>query len=105
MTENISCFAKSVAAVLLTMLMGVTLYAQNGRMLTGSVADSDGNPVIGAGVLVNGSTSGTVTDGEGRFYLNLSSSGDVVLRVDCLGYKSRTITVPEASSEVNIVIE
>lgn len=105
MTEKISCFAKSVAAVLLAMLMGVTLYAQNGRMLTGFVADSDGNPVIGAGVLVNGSTSGTVTDGEGRFYLNLSSSGDVVLRVDCLGYKSRTITVPEASSEVNIVIE
>ena len=46
------------------LLMGTTAFAQN--MVTGTVEDADG-PLIGASVLVKGTTRGTITDFDGQF--------------------------------------
>ncbi|WP_270633708.1 TonB-dependent receptor [Parabacteroides goldsteinii] len=65
---------------------------QDRRRITGVVKDkSTGEPVIGVNVLVKGSTNGTVTDIDGRFSLEVSSSD--ILSVSYIGYMSQEITV------------
>ena len=46
-------------------------YAQN-YQLTGSVLDGNNEPLIGANVIVAGTTNGTVTDIDGNFSLEVS---------------------------------
>ena len=54
-------------AAMLFASIGIAL-AQNTVTVTGKVvAESDGQPVAGAYVLVNGTTIGTITDGDGKF--------------------------------------
>ena len=50
-------------------LLIVGAYAQN-KTVTGTVIDFTGEPVIGASVLVNGTTNGTITDLNGKFTLS-----------------------------------
>lgn len=65
-------------------------YAQNARTVTGSVMDEFGEPVIGATVMVIGTTTGTVTDMDGKFSLSVPENGK--LSVSFIGYLTQTIT-------------
>ena len=57
------------------LLAATTMFAQN-LTVTGVVtAEEDGLPVVGASVLVNGTTLGTITDIDGKFTItNVPSS-------------------------------
>ncbi len=59
--------------------------------VTGTVTDQSGLPVIGAGVLVEGTSDGAVTDGDGKYTLTLSP--DAVLKISFLGYQDQTVAV------------
>ncbi|MCR5549199.1 MAG: TonB-dependent receptor [Bacteroidales bacterium] len=76
-----------------------------GRQIRGLVTDDSGLPVIGAGVLLSGTNSGTTTGPDGRFVLDLKNEGDVRLDISSLGYHDKTVSVPAAQSEITIVIE
>ena len=66
-------------------------YAQN-KTVTGTVIDFTGEPVIGASVLVNGTTNGTITDLNGKFTLsNVPAKGTIT--VTYIGYKKQEISV------------
>ncbi len=55
--------------------------------ISGVVIDAYGQPIIGAGVILKGTTSGTVTDIDGKFSMELpAGSKDGVLQFTCLGY-------------------
>jgi TonB-linked SusC/RagA family outer membrane protein len=71
--------------------------SQQGRRITGVVYDAAGEPVIGANVLEKGTTNGVVTDLDGRFALDVKSSGSV-LTVSFIGYVSQDITVGTQTS-------
>ncbi len=58
--------------------------------VTGMVQDADG-PLIGASVLVQGTTRGTITDIDGQYAIE-ANMGDV-LEFSYMGYSSQTITV------------
>lgn len=62
------------------------------RTVSGVVYDSDGLPVIGAGVMVEGSLHGTVTDEDGRWTLELEDD-NVTLEISSMGYQSQSIAV------------
>ena len=62
------------------------------RTVSGVVYDSDGLPVIGAGVMVKGSLHGTVTDEDGRWTLELEDD-NVTLEISSMGYQSQSIAV------------
>lgn len=47
---------------------------QSGRVVTGTVTDKAGEPIIGANVLVKGTSQGIITDLDGNFTLNNVSS-------------------------------
>ncbi|MDR1381381.1 MAG: carboxypeptidase-like regulatory domain-containing protein, partial [Tannerella sp.] len=69
---------------------------QTGRTITGTVVDSDGEPVIGANVMEKGVTNGTVTDADGRFSLNVSA--DATLTVSYIGYVTQEVATGGRSS-------
>ncbi len=58
--------------------------------IVGTVKDINGNPIIGAGVLVKGTTMGASTDLDGKFSISLTGDlpSDTVLEFSCLGYKT-----------------
>ncbi|MFI3316315.1 MAG: TonB-dependent receptor [Rikenellaceae bacterium] len=59
--------------------------------IEGYVFDESNEPLIGASVLIDGSTTGTVTDVEG--YYNLSAPGDATLIVSYIGYDDQMVNV------------
>ena len=59
--------------------------------IKGKIVDSNGDPVIGANVMVKGTTNGTITDIDGNFVLNNVSGG--TLTISFIGYKTLEIPV------------
>ena len=78
---------------------GVDAFAQDKRVITGQVLDQSSYPVIGAAVVVEGTTSGTVTDIDGNYKLEVSADAQN-LQVSFLGYF--TEIVPITGNVVNV---
>lgn len=83
------------------MMSAVSLLAQN-HQVSGTVADPSGEPLIGVGIVIKGTTTGTMTDVDGTF--SLSVPAGAVLEISSIGYASQEITVGD-KSVLNIVLE
>ena len=82
---------KRVALFFSMILLGVTLNAQNVN-LSGKVVDSNGEPVIGASVvLVGNNTVGAITDLDGNYSLSVPANSSVT--VSFIGYTTQTVAV------------
>ena len=82
---------KKTIALLSILILGTTSFAQN-RPLSGKVVDQNGEPVIGASVVVVGNTGiGAVTGADGTYQLNVPANASVT--VSCIGYSSVTEAV------------
>jgi TonB-linked SusC/RagA family outer membrane protein len=77
------------------MLTGAVAFAQQGKRITGTVTDTQGEALIGASVSIQGTSVGTVTDEDGKFSLT-TKVGDV-LSVASIQYESKTVKVDEQS--------
>ena len=78
--------------------------AQNTITVTGKVvAESDGQPVAGAYVLVNGTTIGTITDGEGKFGIKAVPADAKEIIVTFLGMSTASAKV--TSEPLHIVMK
>lgn len=64
-----------------------TSVEQQEDFCTGSVKDSNGNPIIGAAVQIKGTTTGVSADLDGKFTLGGVKPGDILL-IQSIGYKS-----------------
>ena len=64
---------------------------------SGVVIDSAGEPVIGAGVVIEGSTNGTITDVDGRWELVVPSTTTKIV-ISSLGYKEQAVAAGSASA-------
>ena len=83
------------------LLMGVaTVSAQ--KRVTGRVVDTDGQPVIGASVRVEGEKGVAVTDDNGNFTLNNVSASAKELRITYIGKKAQTVSI---AANVRVVME
>ena len=88
-------------AVVLTILSGcICAFGQN--VVTGKVVDENGLPMIGAGVLVQDSSRGVVTDLDGMYSIQLNDS-EGVLVFSYLGYANQSVVVG-GRSEINIAL-
>ncbi len=89
--------------VLLMLMVGCFLsidaFAQQ-MTVKGLVKDTTGEPIIGANVVVKGTTNGTITDFDGNFQLN-ANKGDIIV-ISFIGYQSQE--VPAAPS-LNILLK
>ena len=76
---------------------------QNGNhKVTGRVVDSTGEPLIGATVLVEGTTNAAVTDIDGNFTINTTSNAKLVFSY--IGYTSQTILV-SGKSTIDVILK
>lgn len=80
--------------VLLMLIAGIFLsidaFAQQ-ITVKGIVKDTTGEPVIGANVVVKGTTTGTITDFDGNFQLS-AKQGDIIV-VSFIGYQPQELPV------------
>ena len=60
--------------------------------MSGKVIDENGEPLIGAGVMLPGGTRGTVTDLDGKYTLQLKK-GDAIIAVSFMGYTTQEIVI------------
>ena len=89
---------KFLLLVLVGMLMSVQVFAQS-ITVNGVVKDKTGESIIGANVLVKGTTNGTITDFDGNFTLQ-ANKGDILV-ISFIGYQSQELPV---SAQMNVVL-
>ena len=90
----------SMLTVLACLFLSVGAYAQQ-LSVKGIVKDQTGEPVIGANVLVKGTTNGVITNIDGEFALT-ANKGDI-LSVSYVGYTSQEVPVSEKF--LNIILK
>ena len=96
--------SKSKRSILLValFLMGCLQLLAQSRMIQGEVTDAqNGEPLIGATVMVEGEKSGTVTDFDGNFKLQVTSSAKKV-KISYIGYIDKVV---EISDRMNVKLE
>lgn len=69
-------------------------------VVKGIVKDTTGEPIIGANVIVKGTTNGTITDFDGNFLLN-ANKGDIII-ISFIGYRSQEA---QAAASMNIILK
>ena len=90
--------------ILAAMLLScVQLFAQGTISVSGTVTDRAGEPVIGAGVFVKGTTLGASTSLDGAYALD-NVPADAMLEVSCIGYKSLELAV-NGRARIDIVLD
>ena len=67
------------------------LVSQQTKKVSGTVVDAKGEPVIGANIVVKGTTNGTITDMDGNFVLDVPEGS--ILHVSYIGYTDKEIPV------------
>ncbi|MDE5674661.1 MAG: TonB-dependent receptor [Muribaculaceae bacterium] len=82
--------------------LSVSLAQQSEDQIYGTVTDTNGEPLIGATVMVKGTQTGTATDIDGRFQLK-AKKGDTIL-ISYVGYETSELKVGD-SPEINIVLQ
>ncbi len=85
----------------LLLLMPGHSFAQNLRV-EGTVLDEQGEGLIGAGVVIQGTTNGTITDLDGNFVLPSVPSG-ATLEISCIGYTTQEVRVTGQRITVTMV--
>lgn len=90
---------KVALAVAVSGMMTATAVAQN-KTITGTVLDEMGEPVIGATVMVAGTTTGTITDIDGKY--SISAPAKANLHISFIGYISQDVKAADAA---NIVLK
>ena len=65
-------------------------YAQN--TVDGTVVDGDNQPIIGASVMLEGTSQGTITDLDGKFSIDIPDGG-ATLNISFIGYKNVALEV------------
>ena len=89
--------------ILLTLIVGCFLsidaFAQQ-ITVKGLVKDTAGEPIIGANVVIKGTTNGTITDFDGNFQLN-ANKGDIIV-ISFIGYQPQEA---QAAASMNIILK
>ena len=91
-----------ILLVLAIMVMPVVTFAQSVITVTGTVTDDTDQPVIGASVMVKGSTTGVPTDLDGKYSIDVPA--DAVLEFSSVGL--RTVDMPvNGRAVINVVLD
>ncbi len=87
----------------LSMVLFVVGFALAQKTVTGTITDTDGEPLIGASVLVKGTSSGTVTDIDGGFSLRVPETAEM-LSVSYTGFANQDVLI-DGRSAIDVVME
>ena len=74
---------------------------QSGHLISGVVKDKSGEPIIGANVLIKGTTNGVVTDLDGNFSMEVPA--DAVLQISYMGYINQEVAT-KGQKQINVIL-
>jgi TonB-linked SusC/RagA family outer membrane protein len=84
-------------------VLPVTNITQQNKTVTGTVVDTNGIPIIGANVVVKGTTHGNITDADGKFTIE-NVPENTILQISYIGYKTLDVAV-RSKSKVEVTLE
>ncbi len=90
-----------LSVLTMLVLFSGTVAAQH-LTVRGNVKEATGDPIIGASILVQGTTNGTITDMDGNFEL-YNVQDDATIEVSYIGYLTQTLKV--SSTPMNILLQ
>ena len=93
--------AKSILP-LLGLLLSLSLSAQD-IAVKGHVKDHTGEPLIGANILIKGTSVGTISDVDGNF--TLKAAVNDILSITCIGFKGQELTVTGSNTPLVITLQ
>ena len=99
--KNLGRALRFVMMTLVAVAFSVSAWAQN-ISVTGTVTDVNGEPIIGAYVLVQGTSNGTSTDVDGKYQISVPSNG--TLEFTLVGMKDVVVPV-NGKAVINAVME
>ena len=76
---------------------------QQAVTVKGSVKDAAGEAIIGASVVVEGTTNGLITDVDGHFSIQASVGQNLV--ISYIGYETQVVKIVRANQQINIVLK
>ena len=82
---------KLVLSLIAILGAGALFVGAQNRQISGTVANPDGQPIVGATVVVDGTSAGTTTGSNGKF--TLTAPADATLTVSFLGYETQSVPV------------
>lgn len=77
--------------------LSLCIFAQNKKSVSGTVLDTNGDPLIGAAVMLEGTNIGAMTDFDGKYTISFDSKEGSKLVFSCISYASQTIEVANQS--------
>ncbi|WP_289039114.1 TonB-dependent receptor [uncultured Zobellia sp.] len=92
---------KTQLTLIALLCLNISLFAQDGSTITGTIVDEANVPIPGVNVIITGTTTGTSTDFDGLYSIN-ASSGDI-LQFSYIGYVTQNVTVGSQST-INITM-
>jgi outer membrane receptor protein involved in Fe transport len=94
---------------LLLILLSGNLLAQTSGKLSGQIVDNEGNPLVGANVLIEGTTLGAATDYEGYYVIINIRAGTYIVRIGYLGYSTQKVenvhVSPDKTTSLDAVLQ
>ena len=97
------CAILATAPAVLGGWTGFTAQAQDNVTVSGTVVDENGEPMLGAGVIVKGTTNGTTVDLDGNFSLTVPAGS--VLQFISVGYSTVEVTAEKSGSLGTITMQ
>lgn len=94
----------TVLFILCTAFLGGAIPAfaqQGGKKMTGQVIDENKEPMIGVSILIVGTSTGTVTDFDGNYTLNVPKDSKE-LQFSYVGYETKVIAIPANGNVLNV---
>lgn len=94
--------AFKLCLALFSFLITSVVFSQS-RTVTGKIIGPDNNPVQGASITVNGTTTGTQTDANGNFSISVPA-GRRALTVSSVGFQTQNVTI-NADNNVSLTLQ
>lgn len=89
---------------LLVMAMFCTAIAMAQFTVSGTLTDASGTPLIGASVLVKGTTTGTVTDLDGNYSLSVPGSNGILI-ISYTGFQTEEVEVSPSNNNISLTLQ
>lgn len=90
--------------ILILMLFSASVMQAQNRTVKGTVSDAQGEPIIGANVVIVGGTKGVITDLDGKYSIQVPENG-AVLKFSYIGFKTKSFNVVKGKNLLNVTLE
>lgn len=95
-------FMRKFLSLIVMLVMGMTMLMAQTKTVTGTVVSAeDGEPIIGASVIIPGTTTGTVTDIDGNFSLKVPENS-TTLSVSFIGMETENVKIGKGKLNITL---